>query len=253
MSDSDRPTPSDLPARDPKARKTRDPKDPSKRQAIRYLIGGAVAAACPFPISALAAETQPMQRLGGEENKLCHKVRDGGEFAFPKSSGEHEIVIIGGGPSGLIAAYRLRDADFVLLEKEPRLGGNAISEQWRGVWYSTGAAYQMDEGIEKLCREIGMPINRIRSVDAAIINNKVVPEFWGDGLSKSSYPESAKKNWAKFFADMKAIDFEKEGDKLDTMLFADLLKPYGEELRLFFDNLGPNNWGARTDSTSALI
>ena len=253
MSDSDRPTPSDLPAREPHPHKTRDPKDPSKRQAIRYLIGGAVAAACPFPISALAAETQPTQRLGGEENKLCHKVRDGGEFAFPKSSAEHEIVIIGGGPSGLIAAYRLRDADFVLLEKEPRLGGNAISEQWRGVWYSTGAAYQMDEGIEKLCREIGMPINRIRSVDAAIINDQVVPEFWGDGLSKSSYPESAKKNWAKFFADMKAIDFEKEGDKLDNMVFADLLKPYGQELRLFFDNFGPNNWGARTDSTSALI
>src|SRR5207248_5367546 len=133
-----------------------------------------------------------------EENKLCHKVRDGGEFAFPKSSGEHEIVIIGGGPSGLIAAYRLRDADFVLLEKEPRLGGNAISEQWRGEWYFTGAAYQGDEDVQALCRELEMQIYPIRSVDAGIINNTLVPEFWNEGFWKFPYPEKVKKNFARF-------------------------------------------------------
>ncbi len=32
-----------------------DPKDPSRRQAIRYLIGGTVAAAYPIPSSVWAA------------------------------------------------------------------------------------------------------------------------------------------------------------------------------------------------------
>src|SRR5262249_2821798 len=34
---------------------------------------------------------------------------------------------------------------------------------------------------------------------------------------------------------------------------AQLLKPYGPELKAWFDNFGPNNWGADTENTSALI
>src|ERR1035438_8961291 len=41
--------------------------------------------------------------------------------------------------------------------------------------------------------------------------------------------------------------------KLDNMVFAELLKPYEPELKLWFDNFGPNNWGADADNTSALI
>jgi len=229
-----------------------DPRDPSRRKAIKYIIAGGVAAACPLPASMFTA-AEPARHLGGEGNKLCHQVRDGFSFKFPKASAEHEIAIIGGGPSGLVSAYRLRNTDFVLLEKEPRLGGNAISEQWRGCWYSTGAAYQMDDGIEALCREIGMPIYRIRSVDSAIINDQVVPEFWGAGMARSLYPDSVKKNWARFFTDMKALDTPANADKLDNMTFAELLRPYGEEIKLFFDNFGPNNWGGNAENTSALI
>ncbi len=230
-----------------------DPKDPSKRTTIKYLIGGAVVAACPVPTSLFAEAAGPRNQLGGEENKLCHQVRDGAAFQLPKPSAEHEIAIIGGGPSGLISAYRLRHSDFLLLEKEPRFGGNAISEQWRGCWYSTGAAYQMDDGIEALCREIGMPLHRIRSVDAAIIHDQLVPEFWGDGLARAPYPDAVKKNWTRFFADMKKLDTEASADKLDNMSFAELLKPYGEEIKSFFDNFGPNNWGGDAENTSALI
>jgi hypothetical protein len=98
-----------------------------------------------------------------------------------------------------------------------------------------------------------MNIHRIRSVDAAIINDQVVPEFWTEGLWKSPYPENVKENFAKFQIDMKALDLEKNAEKLDAMTFARLIEPYGPELKLWFDNFGPNNWGADTENTSALI
>ena len=238
-----------------------DPKNFSRRQAIRYLVGGAIAAACPVslplavsPGAVSTAGQLPDTTLGSENNTLCHQVRDGRAFSFPAPSvREYETVIIGGGPSGLMAAYKLRHINFILLEKEPRLGGNAISEQWKGQWYSTGAAYQEDNEVGALCREIGMEIHKIKSVDACIVNNTLVPEFWTTGLWKSPYPESAKKNFARFMADMRGVDLKANEQKLDNMTFAELLKPYGPEVKAWFDNFGPNNWGANTESTSALI
>src|SRR5271167_1012497 len=145
-----------------------DPQDPGRRRAIKYIIGGAVAA-CPFPSSARPLAGRGTQeasgvsrglntKLGSESNTICHQVRDGTGFRLPKASNEYDVVIIGGGPSGLCSAYRLRDTNFLLLEKEPRLGGNAISEQWNGQWYSTGAAYGEGEELANLCVEIGMQI-----------------------------------------------------------------------------------------------
>jgi phytoene dehydrogenase-like protein len=239
----------------------------TRRDAIKYIIGGAIASACPIsgsaewvsnsaalPANGSPPPEEPFEtRLDSESNTVCHQVRDGMHFTLPKPSAEYEVVIVGGGPSGLMAAYRLRDTNFLLIEKEPRLGGDALSEEWQRQWYSTGSAYAEGDELRELCREIGMTIHPIKSVDNAIINGKLVEHFWEGGFQDAPWPESVRKSFAQFQTDMKAMDTAKNAKQLDAMPFADLLKPYAPEVKLWYDNFGPNNWGADAENTSALV
>lgn len=51
------------------------------------------------------------------------------------------VVVVGGGISGLTAAFRLRDLGPMLLEQAPRFGGVAKAERWKGVEFGLGSAY----------------------------------------------------------------------------------------------------------------
>ena len=61
-------------------------------------------------------------------HELGHQVRDRAPFPAAKQTIKIPIVIVGGGIAGLSAAWRLDKrgfGDFVLLEMQPRAGGNA--------------------------------------------------------------------------------------------------------------------------------
>lgn len=59
-------------------------------------------------------------------------------------------VIIGGGLSGLTAAFYLKDSNPLLLEAGTHFGGNSQGQIWHGIPYSIGAAYLInpEEGDE---------------------------------------------------------------------------------------------------------
>jgi protoporphyrinogen oxidase len=83
----------------------------------------------------------------GDSFAPMHAIRDGlWNRPVPPPHQFVDIAIIGGGLSGLAVATQLEDADFLLLERESSLGGNAKSDHWRGIEYGLGSAYLVDTG-----------------------------------------------------------------------------------------------------------
>jgi oxygen-dependent protoporphyrinogen oxidase len=228
----------------------------NRRDFIKFVVAGAVTAGCPIDLS-LAAQTADTQKshaadVDGEDNRICHQVRDGKVFTRPAASARHDVVIVGGGVSGLTAAYRLQHRDFLLLEKEPHWGGNAYAMEYEGSTYATGSAFlAKDEYTYEFAKELGMPLLPVNSPDASIIRGELVLDTWGEGLSKLPYSPSVRESFKKFKKEMLAIDLEKRGKELYDKPFSDFLKGYPEELTQWWDNFGPSNWGATTEDTAA--
>ena len=231
----------------------------NRRDFIKFVVAGAVTAGCPIDLSLVAAQTGDSKKshaadVDGEDNRICHQVRDKGNqiFARPAPSARHDIVIVGGGVSGLAAAYRLQQHDFLLLEKEPHWGGNAYAMEYEGSTYATGSAFlTKDEYSYQFAKEIGMELLPVNSPDASIIRGELVPDTWGDGLNKLPYSSAVRESFKKFKKEMLAIDVEKRGKELYNKPFSDFLKGYPGELKQWSDNFGPSNWGATSEETAA--
>ena len=97
----------------------------------------------------LHAESSRYEIAGGFANPdpaIAHMVRgEAGEPHFPPSREPlFDVAIVGGGISGLCAAWKLRRSGverIVLLEAAAQLGGTSISGQWQGVPFPWGAHY----------------------------------------------------------------------------------------------------------------
>jgi monoamine oxidase len=226
----------------------------TRRDFLKLVVAGSVAAGCPVNLSLHAAESGPKPQLDGDHFAICHEVRDGHQFDKPAVSSQHDVVIVGGGVSGLSAAYFLRGRDFLLLEKEPHWGGNAYLQEYQGQGFATGSAFdEKDTASEKLAREIGLIELPINSGDPTIVAGKWVPDTWREGLDQLPYPEAVRDSFKKFRAEMKALDPDKNAQQLDSVPLTNYLKGHAPELKQWWDAYGLSNWGAKAEDSSALV
>jgi protoporphyrinogen oxidase len=230
---------------------------PSRRDFIKFVVVGSVAAGCPVDATLVAAsDPRPAgpPLVHGEHFEVCHQIRDGHEYARPDATQKAGVVIVGGGVAGLSAAYFLRDKDWLLLEKEEQFGGNAYEEEYDGQPYGTGSAYAYrgDYG-DQLATEIGLTLPFVDNPDPTIVNQTFVPDTWKTGLDHLPYSREVRESFKKFREDMMKINVREKMAELDAQPFTHFTGPYAPEVAHWWDSYGPSNWGATTEDSSAFV
>jgi monoamine oxidase len=234
----------------------------SRRDFIKYVVAGSVAAGCPINSTLVAApdygspdSANSTPRMDGEHFEVCHQVRDGHVFDRPAPSKQAGIVIVGGGVAGLSAAYFLgANKDWLLLEKEDHFGGNAYQEDYERQPFCTGSAYAYkgDDG-DYLAAEIGLTLLPVNNPDPTLVNKTFVPDTWKAGLDQLPYPKEVIASFKKFRDDIMKVDLKARAMELDAQPFSNFTTGYAPEIAHWWDGYGPSNWGATTKDSSALV
>jgi monoamine oxidase len=226
---------------------------PTRRDFIKFVVAGTVTTGCPFNLELLAQSAEKPVTVDSEEHSTCHQVRDLFTFDLPLVSAAHDLVIIGGGMSGLTAAYLSPNLDWLLLEKEPHFGGNAYMMDFHGAAYGTGSAFVESPVAAEMAIQLGLKPLAIDNWDGSFIQGEYVPDTWGDGLDRLPYPPRVRESFKKFRKTMLAIDVDKRARELDNTPFSKFLEGYAPEIKQWFDTYGPSNWGALSGETSSMV
>lgn len=235
----------------------------SRREFLKLLgLSGASLGLSGWAAAAFAEAHDYPVIVGGEDLRLGHMLRDGHRFVAPAPSRRADVVVLGGGISGLTAAHYLRDTDLLVLEKETRLGGHARMGTWRGLTYSEGAAYLVDTSghVGELLDALRLELRRIREPgDAYYVGKRQVTDFWGEGSERLPFSDAARRGFRQFMRDLAAVEdlptlpVEKASSaalRLDRQSFGEHVRRYGPEVHRYLDLYCRSALGGPVDGIS---
>jgi phytoene dehydrogenase-like protein len=198
----------------------------------------------------------------GDEFELCHRLRVGDLAALPEKADQKvDFVIVGGGLSGLTAAYELKSEDFILLEQSAETGGHARGSSYRGLAYSYGAAYVAE--VDGIFGELYASLGLKPATLAPPYNQFYYNSQWFCGLEGNT-EKPFYKEFARLLQDARPLwkDLPQEpaaGDlrspdlqKLDASSFASCLNGYSKEFVGLLDRCCCWSSGGTSEQLSAL-
>jgi protoporphyrinogen oxidase len=109
----------------------------------------------------------------------------------PVTEQQVDIAIVGGGISGLVAGYLLKNYKTIILEQASRFGGNSKGRRWQNLDYSIGAAYivkpAIDTPIYRLLHELKLTDEWQLKADESpvVVNSQLFRSFWNGDTLKS--------------------------------------------------------------------
>ncbi|MCT4673978.1 MAG: FAD-dependent oxidoreductase [Prolixibacteraceae bacterium] len=104
----------------------------------------------------------------------------------------YDVIIVGGGFSGLTAAYHLKRKNVLVLEKKEAIGGRCISGNWNNFHYPKGTEYigKPESYMKKLFRKLNIQATQIPApTDGVAYKGKF---FFGEKILDYLSPEEQK-------------------------------------------------------------
>ncbi len=202
--------------------------------------------------------------------QVPHAIRDGQQFSIPEPSLYKEIVIVGGGISGLTALKHLTDYDVLLIEKENKVGGNSRRRQANGIDYPLGAI--LNQGpiapFTEFFDELAIPFQKLNGTHLNyFINGQTVPNPLDEGWQQLPLSASERRSFHRLAKELMELadpvdgiffprtDNKQSIKELDRLTFKQYLASnnYSPAAQHFMNLMLSSRLGENGDNVSAWI